>query len=81
MINTVQQQDITKQIIITVTIIIDNNDQNIRILTEGSLNSQRCRLLGFITQTKLIDRLDTEHVGFSCGQTANHKPAETESHT
>lgn len=49
-------------------------------LTEGSQNSQRCRLLRFITETQLIDSLDTEHVGFSFGQTANHKPAETESH-
>lgn len=46
------------------------------ILTEGSLNSQRCGLLGFITKTQLIDSLDTEHIGFSFGQTTNHKPAE-----
>lgn len=48
------------------------------ILTEGSLDSQRCRLLGLITKTNLIDSLDTEHIGFSFGQTTNHKPDETE---
>lgn len=46
-------------------------------LTEGSLYSQRGGLLGFIAKTYLIDSLDTEHVGFSFGQTANHKPAQT----
>ncbi len=50
--------------------------KNTAILTEGSLNSQRCGLLGFITQTQLIDSLDTEHVGFSFGQTTNHEPAQ-----
>lgn len=50
------------------------------ILTEGSLNSQRGGLLGFITKTQLIDSLDTEHIGFSFGQTTNNKPAGTESH-
>lgn len=48
------------------------------LLTKGSLDSQRCRLLGFITETQLIDSLDAEHVGFSCGQTTNHKPEETQ---
>lgn len=49
-------------------------------LTEGSQNSQRSRLLRFLTQTQLIDSLDTEHVGFPFGQTTDHKPADTESH-
>lgn len=44
------------------------------ILTEGSFDSQRCGLLRFFTETQLIDSLDTEHIGFSFGQTTNHKP-------
>lgn len=54
--------------------------KNMPILTESSLNSQRCWLLRFITKAQLIDSLDTENVGFTCGKTTNHKPAETESH-
>lgn len=44
------------------------------ILTERNFDSQRCGLLGFLTKTQFIDSLDTEHIGFSCGQTTNHKP-------
>lgn len=65
---------VTKQIIFTNQSI--NSVRNLPVLTEGGLDSERCRLLGFITETQLIDGLHTEHVCFSFCQTADHKPEE-----
>lgn len=69
----VLQGCVTKQLIIT-----NQSINNMPVLTEGGLDSKRCRLLGFITETQLIDGLHTEHVCFSFCQTTNHKPEEQE---
>lgn len=62
-----------------INIRISNSGDELGILTECSSDAERSRFLRFVTETQLIDSLDTEDVRFSCGQTTNHKSEE--SHT
>ena len=62
-----------KQMTIVIFVIVTIN---MIVLTKGSSDCQRWRFLGFLTETQLIDSLDTEHIRFSCGQATNHKSEE-----
>lgn len=66
-------------ILTVITAAITTMAITITLLTEGSLDRQWCGLLGFITETELVNGLDSEDIGFSGGETADHKPRETQS--